>query len=360
MEKINLSNFGFSILQIESTAACNMACSFCPYPLKEDKKTKMDFDYIKKIIDQINPLDNKFRYVTFSQFNEPLLDNRIFELIEYVQKQGFKVLLITNGLLLNKEKNIQELLRLKPDLKISLQVIEPNKLDERGLNLDMDVYAKTIFNFCNRIKDTELQTVIDIGNQYNNSKFKYFMKKILGLSTGDPSVPKSSSETLNKFKIFLEKLNKINGSYIDKNTLDGLNEDLAKSQFEFAPNDHNLQKGFKIAKNIELKLKHFWYGRKIKDFFPAIDRSFSCHNPVLGIQADGNVVPCCLAYDDSISQGNIKKETLKEMLENNSFLSNLRSKSGSKHITCRKCMGEKTRRGVIFQYLRRKLNGVFK
>ena len=39
--KNKLIEFGFNILQIESTAACNMACSFCPYPLKEDKITKM-------------------------------------------------------------------------------------------------------------------------------------------------------------------------------------------------------------------------------------------------------------------------------------------------------------------------------
>ena len=37
MKKLNLSNFGFNILQIETKAACNMACSFCPYPLKDDK-----------------------------------------------------------------------------------------------------------------------------------------------------------------------------------------------------------------------------------------------------------------------------------------------------------------------------------
>ena len=129
MEKINLSEFGFNILQIESTAACNMACSFCPYPLKNDKTTKMNLDDIKIIINQIDPNDRNFRYVTFSQFNEPLLDNRIFELIEYVQSKGLKVLMITNGLLLNKKKNVDELIRLKPDLKISLQVIEDNKLD---------------------------------------------------------------------------------------------------------------------------------------------------------------------------------------------------------------------------------------
>ena len=359
MNKINLSDFGFNILQIESTAACNMACSFCPYPLKNDKKTKMDFDDIKKIINQINPLDRKFRYITFSQFNEPLLDHRIFDLIEYVQNEGFKVLMITNGLLLNKEKNIRELIRLKPDLKISLQVIEDNKLNERGLNLEMEAYAKTIFDFCKRIKGTDLKTVIDIGNQFNNSKIKYFLKKILGISTGDPSVAKSTKETLSKFKIFIEKLNQMNGNYLDEDRLKLIDQDETENIFEFAPNDHNSKDGFFIADNIELKLKHFWYGRKIKDFYPALDKSFSCHNPILGIQADGNVVPCCLAYDDSISQGNIKNQNLKDMLENNEFLKNLRSKKGEKHITCRKCMGEKTRRGVIFQFLRRKFNSLF-
>lgn len=358
MDKINLTDYGFNILQLESTAACNMACTFCPYPLKDDKVTKMELDDIKNVIDQVNPLDKKFQYVTFSQFNEPLLDNRIFELIEYVQNKGFKVLMITNGLLLNKEKNVKELIRLKPELKISLQVIEDDKLEERGLNLKMEVYAKTIFDFCNRIKDTDLQTTVDIGNQYNNSRIKYFLKKILGLSAGDPSAPRSTSETLDKFKIFIEKLNKIGNGYVNKEKLNELNLDLTKSQFEFAPNDHNAEKGFKLAKNIDLKLKNFFYGRRITDFYPAFDKSFSCHNSILGIQADGNVVPCCLAYDDSISQGNIKKTSLKNMLENNLFLSNLRSKDGAKHITCRKCMGEETKRGVVFQYLRQKINNL--
>ena len=100
-----------------------MACSFCPYPLKEDKKSKLAFDEIKKIINQIDPNDKEFKYITFSQFNEPLLDNRIFEIIEYAQSCGFKVLMITNGLLLNKEKNIEGILRLKPDVKISDDIV---------------------------------------------------------------------------------------------------------------------------------------------------------------------------------------------------------------------------------------------
>ena len=54
MEKIKLSEFGFDILQIESTAACNMACSFCPYPLKEDKVSKLELKNIYTVLDRID------------------------------------------------------------------------------------------------------------------------------------------------------------------------------------------------------------------------------------------------------------------------------------------------------------------
>ena len=44
---------------------------------------------------------------------------------------------------INKEKNIEGILRLKPDVKISLQVLD-NKThkDARGLNLDLEKYVQ--------------------------------------------------------------------------------------------------------------------------------------------------------------------------------------------------------------------------
>ena len=49
MNKISLSGFGYNILQIETVAGCNMACSFCPYPLKEDKLSTLDINKIKNL-----------------------------------------------------------------------------------------------------------------------------------------------------------------------------------------------------------------------------------------------------------------------------------------------------------------------
>ena len=63
-QKINLTDYGFNILQIETTAACNMACSFCPYPLKEDKKSKLDFKEVEKV-DAMKGQDTQYLYNSF-------------------------------------------------------------------------------------------------------------------------------------------------------------------------------------------------------------------------------------------------------------------------------------------------------
>ena len=63
------------------------------------------------------------------------------------------MLFITNGLLLNKEKNIENLIKFGSNIKISLQVLDSNKhKDARGLNMELDRYVKTIINFCLRVK----------------------------------------------------------------------------------------------------------------------------------------------------------------------------------------------------------------
>jgi len=51
----------------------------------------------------------------------------------------------------------------------------------------------------------------------------------------------------------------------------------------------------------------------------------------------------------------INNKSLKEILHENRFLKNLRSKTGEKHLTCRKCFGEPTRRGVFVRNILNKL-----
>ncbi len=353
--EIKLSDYGFNILQIESYAACNMECSFCPYPLKDDKESKLSLEDIKKVIDQIDPKDPKFDYITFSQFNEPLLDNRIFDLIGYAQERGLKVLLITNGLLLNKKKNIENLFKYMPTIKISLQVIDQNVHSKaRGLNLELQKYSKTIFDFCKLANEQckDLDISIDVGCSFNESGITFLLKKIMGLQVGDPSVAVNKKDLFKNLDLFIKDLSQINNDYFLNNNMNYRN-----GSFNL---DYRKQAGFKISENIKLKIKPFFYGRRMKDFEPIPSDIFSCHNQILGILSDGSVLPCCLAYDDSISLGNIKEKNLYNILDQNIFLRNLRDKKGEKHITCRKCYGEPTKRGVIFRQLKSKIQNFMK
>lgn len=103
-KKFKLSNYGFDVLQIESTAACNMACSFCPYPLKDDKISKLELNDIFNVLDSIDFNDKNFKYVTFSQFNEPLLDKRIFEILKYCNQKKYQFYLLQMVFCLIKKK----------------------------------------------------------------------------------------------------------------------------------------------------------------------------------------------------------------------------------------------------------------
>ena len=350
MEKIKLSNFGFRILQIETKAACNMACSFCPYPLKEDKTSSLEMNEIKKIINQISSGDKEFKYITFSQFNEPLLDSRKFEIIEYTKRLGHKIYFITNGLLLNKEKNRDELIRLKPDIKISLQIIETGKhQDGRGLNMDLLNYSKTIFDFCKRAKNEDINITIDIGCNFNDNKFKYYLKKILGLQSGDPSIINDKKNTLNLFAQFLEQMLKVDPNYFNETKIKDILDKPHSIKTNAQLSDYINQKGIKIADNIEIKFKPFFYGRRISEFYELPSNAFLCKSEILAVLADGSIVPCCLTYDDSIALGNIKKNSFQQVLEKNEFLKNLRKYSGKKHEVCKKCFGEPTKRGVVFR-----------
>ena len=177
-EKLKLSQYGFDILQIETTAACNMACSFCPYPYN-DKVSKLNLEHIFEVLEEVDFKEKGFKYVTFSQFNEPLLDRRIFDILKFCKEREIPVLFITNGLLLNKEKNIENLIKFGSNIKISLQVlVQINTKIARGLNMELDRYVKTIINFCLRVKNLDnLNVSIDIGCNFNDKKFNFFLKK---------------------------------------------------------------------------------------------------------------------------------------------------------------------------------------
>ena len=92
---------------IEPYNICNLKCTMCPYPIMTREKEQMNMSLFRAIIDDAS--ENGFVTLTFSLYNEPLLDDLLFERIKYAKGKGFKVFFNTNGTLLTREK-MQEII----------------------------------------------------------------------------------------------------------------------------------------------------------------------------------------------------------------------------------------------------------
>lgn len=97
-------------IEIETINRCNNDCSFCPVNRKDDTRPflKMEDSLFEKIIDELADMDYR-GYISLFSNNEPLIDVRIYQFIEYAKKKLPKAThcLYTNGILLDEEKYLR-------------------------------------------------------------------------------------------------------------------------------------------------------------------------------------------------------------------------------------------------------------
>lgn len=82
-------------LQIEPSALCNLSCAFCPVTTGMDRPTGyMEFNTFRKIIDEIG--DYVFLILLWD-WGEPFLNPAVYDMIAYAKKRGIKIVASTNG-----------------------------------------------------------------------------------------------------------------------------------------------------------------------------------------------------------------------------------------------------------------------
>jgi len=92
----------FPEVDIETITHCNRRCSYCPNSLYDmglyKNKKLMDKALFKKIIDELAEIDFNGRIAPHF-YGEPLLDNRLADLIDYIREKlpKSKVIIFTNG-----------------------------------------------------------------------------------------------------------------------------------------------------------------------------------------------------------------------------------------------------------------------
>lgn len=99
-------------LSIEPFNACNLRCIMCPYPDMKRPKVNMSIDTFRDVIDQAKEIGIK--NVMLTSYNEPFLDEMLFERIKYVKDNGMEIAFFSNGTVMTKEK-AEKLLECPPD-----------------------------------------------------------------------------------------------------------------------------------------------------------------------------------------------------------------------------------------------------
>ena len=249
----------FKKIYIETTNVCNLKCKFCP-----DTSRKKAFMKIEDVEHIINKIYNHTNLVALHVKGEPLLHNRLEDILKVLEKYNLKANITTNGTLIKEKLEVLKKSKAVRQINFSIHSIMQNgKLDEQ--------YLKDIFESVE-----ELENVMISYRLWNLQTIKN---------------------------------NDINNSIIQAienyYNIQNLKEQLMENEF------------IKVSENIFINQDiEFTWPNINKDKIIEKGRCLALKDQV-AILVDGAVVPCCLDNNGDIPLGNIFEETMEEILSKN-------------------------------------------
>jgi len=240
----------FKKIYIEITNSCNFDCSFC---FKTSRATRfMSVDEFRLVVDKIRPFTD---YIYLHVLGEPLLHPHLEEIIEVAASTNLNINITTNGGLLERKKE-QILSHTIRQINISLHDAEENIDPDKW-----DAYLKSVLDFTVEAapKSYVCLRLWNISNEASAGFNALCLQKIA-----------------EKFKL-----------------PDGVLMEKTKGN------------GFKLAEHIFLqRAPRFEWPDDSREGNQTQRNCYAMRDHI-AILADGQVVPCCLDADGTISLGNI-------------------------------------------------------
>ncbi|MGD0281081.1 MAG: radical SAM/SPASM domain-containing protein [Dissulfurispiraceae bacterium] len=249
------------VIYIEPSGYCNLKCGFCPHGIKglKFKKDLMPVKLLEKLIDDLSAFPDEIKLLRFCGNGEPLLNKDIVRFPQYAREQKIaqRMELVTNGVMLTTEL-IENLPRFLDRIIISIEGLSSEDyLRISGANINyQELIEKLDALYANR---GECKIHIKIHHE---------------------AVPSESSKAM-FFDLFGSRSDEI---YI---------ENLVPLWPQF---------------NTAYSTDKFRWGKEVV-------RRKVCAQIFKGIQvqADGEVVPCCVDWNRVNVIGNINKESIYEI-----------------------------------------------
>jgi hypothetical protein len=228
----------------------------CPREKMKRPQGVLDIGLYKKVLDEA--VTAGARQVSLENYGESFMDPYIFERASYARSKGLEVYTITNASLLD-DKKIRKTLELFTKIRVSMYGITRPTYEKIHRGLSFEKVKKNVDNLFRLRKNTASPLRIEM----------YFLLV---------------DENRNELEGFLKTYGKVS---------DGVSV--------WKP--HNWGDGRSYRKSLGTK-------------------KVSCGRPFTGplqIQWNGLVVPCCFDYDSRIVLGDLKKQTLHEVLHGDAY-----------------------------------------
>ncbi len=298
IRKLKSKMFGYPYtVIIEPINVCNLNCEVCSIPQKyitKDRKT-LEFNDFGRLIDG---LKNYTHNVLLFFGGEPLLNNKIYQMISYAEENNMDTEISTNAMLLKKDVS--------------------KKLIESGLSyliISFDGASKESYEAFRRGADFE--TV--------KENVKYFCLKKKDMGRNKPIVELQCVVTrFNEHELKeVESLGKWLG--VDRLRFKSL------SLGEFIYSKSEVSEFAKKWLPIYGKKRYTLNGVKTTRYNKCPQRE------ILVILVDGTVTPCCFDINGTYSPGNLLKTDFKTLWNSKEFKEMQKNKINMKFLLCEKC-----------------------
>lgn len=238
---------------LEITNICNLSCSFCPGTKRKNKI--MSTEEFALLIDK---LCGYTEFLYFHLMGEPLIHPELCKLLDMAGGRGFKVIITTNGTLLEKAGDVLLASPAVHKINISLQSFEAN------CGNDPTGYVAACAEFARRAGEQGKLCVLRLWNEGGLNSLNSEIRAAVSKTFPEPWRQSRQSVVLAD-RVFLESGDKFDWP------------DLGAE---------------------ELGASCFCYGLRDQ----------------IGVLCDGTVVPCCLDHEGDIPLGNLFEEELDEIL----------------------------------------------
>ena len=324
------------MVYFELTNHCNFRCDFCPHSFSKRPRQHLDISLFTKGIDDI--VKHKITdTVAFHVLGEPLLYPQVFEAISYAKGKGLITTLTTNGSLLTAEI-VEELQQAKLDrMNISLQRYGKDQHDCRRAPLSFTQYYLRIINAVKQVHCSNHETQITIFLMSNLTKRFFTIDKPMQ-DTWDQSKLRESLET------------------VISDICSALNLELSRDEIQARLTSKTLRPGtrMKVGSKVSITIKTFVdWGNAFANGKIHTTRFGYCGLALstISVLSSGMVVPCCGDYDGQIILGDLRENTISEILRTDLATSILESfqRLRVRHPECQRCMGGNSPLNAFFK-----------